>query len=114
MERYCDLLKILFLFVYSVPLTYSRRRKDAHELPSRLVVSAADCFLALTEALTKEAKIPSNRPKLSDSNAPKQQLTSVAIDSGDKKAKPTSESLVTSNMELEYILWDHLEELLIV
>ncbi|KAH0976946.1 hypothetical protein GBA52_026665 [Prunus armeniaca] len=85
--------------------------QDAHELPSRLAISAADCFLALTEALTKEAKIPSNRPKLSASNAPKRQLTSVAIDSGDKKAKPTSESLVTSNMELEYILWDHLEEL---
>lgn len=100
-----------YLGVYVVSC-FCSTLQDGYELPSRLAVSAADCFLALTEALTKKAKVSSNRRKLSDSNAPKRQLTLVAIDSGDKKAKPGSESLVTSNMEMEYILWDHLEELI--
>lgn len=101
----------LYLVVFSASC-FCSTLQEGHELPSRLAVSAADCFLALTEALTKKAKVASNKPKLSDSNAPKRQLTLVAIDNGDKKAKPASESLVTSNMEMEYILWDHLEELI--
>ncbi|XP_021814522.1 uncharacterized protein LOC110757258 [Prunus avium] len=114
MERYSDLLKILSSCIphLSHIVEKGSTLQEGHELPSRLAVSAADCFLALTEALTKKAKVASNKPKLSDSNAPKRQLTLVAIDSGDKKAKPASESLVTSNMEMEFILWDHLEELI--
>ncbi|KAH0977014.1 hypothetical protein GBA52_026733 [Prunus armeniaca] len=114
MEKYSDLLKILSSCIphLSHIVEKGSTLQEGHELPSRLAVSAADCFLALTEALTKKAKVASSKPKLSDSNAPKRQLTLVAIDSGEKKAKPASESLVTSNMEMEYILWDHLEELI--
>ncbi|BBH09755.1 hypothetical protein Prudu_022345 [Prunus dulcis] len=114
MERYSDLLKMLSSCIpyLSHIVEKGSTLQEGHELPSRLAISAADCFLALTEALTKNAKVASNKPKLSDSNAPKRQLTLVAIDSGDKKAKPVSESLVTSHMEMEYILWDHLEELI--
>ncbi|KAM1482947.1 hypothetical protein TB2_034461 [Malus domestica] len=113
-ERYGDLVKILSSCI--PPLLHVVRKgstlQDGYELPSRLAVSAADCFLALSEALTKKAKIPSNRPKLSDSNATKRPVTLVSSDSGKKKSKPASESLVASNMEMENVLWDHLEELI--
>lgn len=75
-------------------------------------MSAADCFLALSEALIRKAKVSSNKPKLSDTKAQKRQVTLVALDSGDKKEKPASESLDASNLEMEYILWNHLEEIL--
>lgn len=81
--------------------------QDGFELPSRLAVSAADCFLALTEALTK--KVLSNRPT-SNSGALNRVITLVPA--SDKKAKPASKSLEVSNMEMEYLFWDHLEELI--
>lgn len=81
--------------------------QDGFELPSRLAVSAADCFLALTEALTK--KVLSNRPT-SNSSALNRAITLVPA--SDKKAKPVSKSLEVSNMEMEYLFWDHLEELI--
>lgn len=81
--------------------------QDGFELPSRLAVSAADCFLALTEALTK--KVLSNKPT-SNSSALKRVITLVPA--SDKKAKPASKSLEVSNMEMEYLFWDHLEELI--
>ncbi|KAB2636135.1 hypothetical protein D8674_026669 [Pyrus ussuriensis x Pyrus communis] len=113
-ERYGDLVKILSSCIphLSHVVRKGSTLQDGYELPSRLAVSAADCFLALTEALTKKAQIPSNRPKLSDSNAPKRPVTLVSSDSGKKKSKPASESIVASNMEMENILWDHLEELI--
>lgn len=105
------LMYCLYLVVFSTSC-FGSTLQDGYELPSRLAVSAADCFLALTEALTKKAQIPSNRPKLLDSNAPKRPVTLVSSDSGKKKSKPASESIVASNMEMENILWDHLEELI--
>ncbi|KAK9941721.1 hypothetical protein M0R45_007417 [Rubus argutus] len=113
-ERYPDLLKILALCIphLSVVLHKGSTLQDGYELPSRLAVSAADCFLALSEALIRKAKVSSNKPKLSNTKAQKRQVTLVALDSGDKKEKPASESLDASNLETEYILWNHLEEIL--
>ncbi|KAM5549867.1 hypothetical protein ABKV19_001009 [Rosa sericea] len=113
-ERYPDLLKILASCIphLSVVLHKGSTLQDGYELPSRLAVCAADCFLALSEALIRKAKVPSNKAKLSDSKAQKRPVTLVALDGGDKKAKPAPESLDASNMELDYILWDHLEEVL--
>ncbi|XP_059462765.1 uncharacterized protein LOC132191689 isoform X2 [Corylus avellana] len=109
MERYNDLLKILcscmsrLLSIVCKGSTF----QDGFELPSRLAVSAADCFLALTEALTK--KVLSNKPTL-NSSALNRVITLVPA--SDKKAKPASKSLEVSNMEMEYLFWDHLEELI--
>ncbi|KAL6210028.1 hypothetical protein ACLB2K_020966 [Fragaria x ananassa] len=109
-ERYPDFLKILASSIpqLSVVLHKGSSLQDGYELPSRLAVSAADCFLALSEALIREAKVLSNKAKLSDSKAQKRPV--VSLDGGEKKGKPAPETLDASNMELDYILWDHLEE----
>ncbi|XP_004292072.1 PREDICTED: uncharacterized protein LOC101315407 [Fragaria vesca subsp. vesca] len=109
-ERYPDLLKILASCIpqLSVVLHKGSTLQDGYELPSRLAVSAADCFLALSEALIRKAKVSSNKAKLLDSKAQKRPV--VSLDGGEKKAKPAPETLDASNMELDYILWDHLEE----
>lgn len=78
------------------------------ELPSRLAVSAADCLLALTEALTK--KVPSNR-MTSNSSALNRPI-SLVPSSTHKKAQAVSKSSEVSNMDMEYLFWDHLEELI--
>lgn len=109
-ERYPDLLKILASSIpqLSVVLHKGSSLQDGYELPSRLAMSAADCFLALSEALIRKAKVSSNKAKLSDSKPQKRPV--VPLDGGEKKAKPAPETLDTTNMELDYILWDHLEE----
>ncbi|GLT55250.1 hypothetical protein SLA2020_283890 [Shorea laevis] len=108
-ERYNDLLKILCSCMSRLLSIVCKGSilQDGFELPSRLAVSAADCFLALTEALTK--KVLSNRPT-SNSSALNRAITLVPA--SDKKAKPVSKSLEVSNMEMEYLFWDHLEELI--
>lgn len=84
--------------------------QDGFELPSRLSVSAADCMLALTEALAK--KVSSDKLK-STSNALSRPITLVLESStGDKKVKSASKSSEVSNLEMGLLFWDHLEELL--
>ena len=83
--------------------------QDGFELPSRLSVSAADCMLALTEALAK--KVSTDKPK-STSNALSRPITLVPESTtGDKKVKPASKSSEVSNLEMGLLFWDHLEEL---
>ena len=74
-------------------------------------MSAADCFLDLTECITKVITVPSNRQKSSDASTPSQRVEILAT-GGDKKAIHTHKSSETSNKEMEHLLWDHLEELL--
>lgn len=83
------------------PFCLGSTLQDGYELPSRLAVSAANCFLSLSEALIRKAKVSSNKAK---------KRPVVSLDGGEKKAKPAPETLDASNMELDYILWDHLEE----
>ena len=71
-------------------------------------MSAADCFIVLTESLTKKAVVPSNRQKSSDSTAPIRWNAILPNSGSDKKNKP----LEVTNSEMENIVWDHLEELI--
>ncbi|GLT96071.1 hypothetical protein SLE2022_137200 [Rubroshorea leprosula] len=108
-EKYSALLKI-FCSCISHLLGVIRKGstlQDKFELPSRLAVSAADCFLALTEALTKKPDIPTSRPKLSD-----QQINLKLSCIGEKMVKSVPKSAEVLNMEMEYSLWNHLEDLI--
>ncbi|KAK9986731.1 hypothetical protein SO802_031682 [Lithocarpus litseifolius] len=110
-ERYNDVLKILSSCMpcLSSIVCKGSTLQDGFELPSRLSVSAADCMLALTEALAK--KVSSDKPK-STSNALSRPITLVPESStGDKKVKPASKSSEVSNLEMGLLFWDHLEEL---
>ncbi|XP_052172708.1 uncharacterized protein LOC127788461 isoform X2 [Diospyros lotus] len=67
------------------------------ELPTRLSVAAADCMLSLTLPLSKK------------------DLDSDGSGLSDNKVKPTSKLLeVSNNMEMKMLLWDHLDELIIL
>ncbi|CAK7342514.1 unnamed protein product [Dovyalis caffra] len=81
--------------------------KDGIELPSRLSVSAADCILSITEALTKKTKVASNKPKLLNSNA-SHTISLAPAASKEKKVKP-SESSEVFNIEMAYLLWKQME-----
>ena len=84
--------------------------QDGLELPSRLSVSAADCILSLTEALTKKTKVARNKPKSSTSNT-SHAISLVSTGIKEKKVKP-SESSEGFNIEMAYLLWKHLEALI--
>ncbi|CAL5356438.1 unnamed protein product [Camellia sinensis] len=88
------------------------------ELPTRLSVAAADCILALTEALTKKDLVSDgsdDRLKPSNPNLSFLPITSAPAAFVEKKVKPTSGSPdVLNNMEMKLLLWDHLDELIIL
>lgn len=111
-ERYNDLLKIVCSCMPHLLRIVCKGSvlQDGFELPFRLSVAAADCFLALTEALIK--KVSNNRP-MSKSNGSNRPIALVPASTGDKKAKqPASKSSEVSNMEMGFLFWDHLEELI--
>lgn len=85
---------------------------DGFELPSRLSVSAADCLLSLTEALTKTPRVSTERQKSSNFKASDQHTTLISSATREKKGKPVHKSLELTNMEMEFLLWGHLQELI--
>ncbi|KAK4281861.1 hypothetical protein QN277_013308 [Acacia crassicarpa] len=107
-ERYNRLIKILSTSLphLSGIVSQGSTLQDGFELPSRLGVSAADCFLTLTETLTKMAE--SQRNKLKSARATSQPISLVPSTS-DKKVKLDSKSLSTSDTGRDYILWHHLD-----
>lgn len=83
------------------------------ELPTRLAVAAADCTLALTTALTKKDLFSNGsdeKPKQSNSNLSSLPTTWVP---GEKRVKPASRCPEVS-VEMNLLLWDHLDELIIL
>ncbi|XP_027348855.1 uncharacterized protein LOC113860619 isoform X2 [Abrus precatorius] len=112
-ERYGDLLKILSTCLHDLAGIVSKESnlQDGFELPSRLGVSAADCFLSLSGALTKVAEHPSKKSKL-NATAKDQEITSVQSSAIDKKVKLDSKSLLVSKIERNCTLWDHLDDLI--
>ncbi|KAF7142268.1 hypothetical protein RHSIM_Rhsim05G0135200 [Rhododendron simsii] len=83
------------------------------ELPTRLAVATADCTLALTTALTKKDLFSNGsdeKPKQSNSNLSSLPTTWVP---GEKRVKPASRCPEVS-MEMNLLLWDHLDELIIL
>lgn len=85
--------------------------QDGFALPSRLGVSAADCFLAISGALTKEAKLKDKKTKF-NTKAKDQAITIVQCLTVDKKVKSDSKSLLMSKFEREYTLWHHIDDLI--
>ncbi|PON49241.1 Coatomer beta subunit [Parasponia andersonii] len=112
-QRHNDLLKIFSSCISHLTGIISKGSalQDGFELPSRLAVSAADCILVLSEYLTKVVGVPSNRQKISEvSTSRNRQVTQLATGS-DKNASIANKSSEVSNKEMEYLLWDHLEEI---
>ncbi|XP_057488030.1 uncharacterized protein LOC130774052 isoform X2 [Actinidia eriantha] len=116
-EKYCSLLKIFsscIMHLVSIVCNGSVLQ-GGFELPTRRSVAAADCILALTIALTKKDLVSNGsdgRPKPSNSN-----LSSLPIilAPAKKNVKQTSASPEVSNsMEMKLLLWDHLDELIIL
>lgn len=88
--------------------------QDGFELPTRLSLSAADCTVAFTEALTRKASlsnVSNGRKKSSNLSATNQLITFVPTES---KEKASRSSKVSEDMEMEWLLWDHLAELIIL
>lgn len=85
--------------------------QDGFELPSRLGVSAADCFLTLSGALTKVAEVQGKKLKL-NTRAKDRAITFIQSPTVDKKVKLDSKSLLISKIERDYTLWHHLDELI--
>ncbi|KAK9141899.1 hypothetical protein Syun_011299 [Stephania yunnanensis] len=92
--------------------------QDGFELPTRLSISAADCILALTEALTKQSSdhgVSNAGMKSSDPNAKKLPFNFTAPGSGGKNNKLSSSSQrVLDESEKQLLLWDHLESIIIL
>ncbi|XP_077253695.1 ARM repeat superfamily protein isoform X2 [Tasmannia lanceolata] len=89
-EKRNTLLKILFQSISHLSSIMCKGSilKDGFELPTRLAVAASDCALALTEALTQKAPI-SEKERSINSRSPQG----------------------SGEMEMELLLWDHLDEL---
>ncbi|PNX95783.1 hypothetical protein L195_g018977 [Trifolium pratense] len=104
-ERYSDLLKILSTCLHDLAGI------DGFELPSRLGVSAADCFLAISGALTKADKLQDKKLKF-NTEAKDQAITLVQSPMVGKKVKSVSKSLLMSKFERDYTLWHHLDDLI--
>ncbi|KAG5555625.1 hypothetical protein RHGRI_006316 [Rhododendron griersonianum] len=96
-----------------VVLAYCSTLQGGFELPTRLAVAAADCTLALTTALTKKDLFSNGsdeKPKQSNSNLSSLPTTWVP---GEKRVKPASRCPEVS-VEMNLLLWDHLDELIIL
>ncbi|CAL5193475.1 unnamed protein product [Lathyrus oleraceus] len=112
-DRYVDLLKILSTCLPDLAGIVSKESilQDGFELPSRLGVSAADCFLTISGALTKEAKLKDKKSKF-NTKAKDQAITFVQCPTVDKKVKSDSKSLLMSKFERDYTLWHHIDDLI--
>ncbi|KAJ4706438.1 putative ARM repeat superfamily protein [Melia azedarach] len=113
-EKYDALLKMLCSCIphLSYIVCKGSTINDGFELPSRLSVSAADCLLSLTEALTKTPRVSTERQKSSNFKASDQHTTLISSATREKKGKPVHKSLELTNMEMEFLLWGHLQELI--
>ncbi|KAI3891549.1 hypothetical protein MKX03_033096 [Papaver bracteatum] len=84
--------------------------QDGYELPTRLSVAVADCILVLTEALIVNAS--TSKRSLS---ADKANILAASTTSARNEKQVNSISTLpqgTENMEIEYMLWNHLDELI--
>ncbi|KAL7197382.1 hypothetical protein ACSBR2_020006 [Camellia fascicularis] len=119
-DKYCSLLKFFSSCISHLIsiVCIGSTLQGGFELPTRLSVAAADCILALTEALTKKDLVSDgsdDRLKPSNPNLSFLPITSAPAAFVEKKVKPTSRSPdVLNNMEMKLLLWDHLDELIIL
>ncbi|KAI3911793.1 hypothetical protein MKW92_045211 [Papaver armeniacum] len=84
--------------------------QDGYELPTRLSVAVADCILVLTEALIVNAS--TSKRSLS---ADKANILAASTTSASNEKQLNSISTLpqgTENVEMEFMLWNHLDELI--
>ncbi|XP_044468283.1 uncharacterized protein LOC123197869 isoform X1 [Mangifera indica] len=114
--KYDALLKILCSCIpqLSYVVCKGSNMQNGFELPSRLSVSAADCFISLTEALTKKPKVSSDSQKSSNSKASDRPVIFMPSASEEKKVEPTNEFSELSNVDKGFLLWDYLEDLAVL
>lgn len=74
-------------------------------------MSAADCLLSISGALTKVAELDGKKSRL-NTRAKDQAIAFVQSPSVEKKVKMGSKSLLMSKFERDYILWNHLDHLI--
>ena len=86
--------------------------QDGFELPTRLAVSAADCILVLSEALGKKP-IDSRSPREKGSLGPNPSNKPISILEKHGEKKDMSPS-VSNNVEGVYLLWQLLDQLIIL
>ncbi|KAK2363452.1 hypothetical protein QL285_088437 [Trifolium repens] len=112
-ERYSDFLKILSTCLHDLAGIVSNEStlQDGFELPSRFGVSAADCFLAISGALTKADKLQDKKLTF-NAKAKDQEITLVQCPIFDKNVKSDSKSLLMSKFERDYTLWHHIDDLI--
>ncbi|KAF5194479.1 Dna-directed rna polymerase subunit beta like, partial [Thalictrum thalictroides] len=91
---------------------------SGYELPTRLAVAAADCILFLTEASTRTtntSEVSNVETKSSETDTAKKPVALSFTACAKEKTKSTSAFVEKSkNMEVEVLLWDHLDELIIL
>ncbi|CAA2969441.1 uncharacterized protein LOC111378014 [Olea europaea subsp. europaea] len=92
--------------------------QEGFELPTRLSVAAADFILSLTVALTGKDMVSSSSDiskKSSVLNAKNRPIASLSVDTSDREAKTLSKaSELQSSLEMKLLLWDHLDQLMIL
>lgn len=113
-DNYQALLKILLSSVRHllVIICNGSVLQDGFELPTRLAVSAADCVLVLSEALSKkpvDSRSPRERGSLGP--IPFNKPISILEKHGEKKDLSPS---VSNNVEGGYLLWQLLDQLIIL
>ncbi|CAL1385061.1 unnamed protein product [Linum trigynum] len=115
-DNYQPLLDILCLCLphLSKIVTAGSILRDGFELPTRLSVSAADCILAISKALTIKAKVSSTKSQLLTMNASSQSMTPQSTDTAVKKVKLASKSSEGSMTEMSYLLWDQMDILILL
>ncbi|GAB4851595.1 hypothetical protein Ancab_030997 [Ancistrocladus abbreviatus] len=115
-KRHNALLKILCQSISHLSLIICNGSilQDGFELPTRLSVAAADCILVVTGALTQKplgSEIPSERSRASKSNASNKPVSIL----GEGQMEPKNVSSDASNhTEMGLLLWEHLDELVIL
>ncbi|XAR68544.1 hypothetical protein NMG60_11003699 [Bertholletia excelsa] len=119
LEKYWSLLKFLSPSIKHLVSIVCNRSilQGEFELPTRLSVAAADCILAFTIALTKNdlgSDGSNDKPEQYSPNLSSLAIGLVSATSGEKKVRPAIKSPEISDMGLKLLLWDLLDELIIL
>ncbi|KAJ8528546.1 hypothetical protein K7X08_022238 [Anisodus acutangulus] len=87
------------------------------ELPTRLSVAAADLILSLTEALTRTNSVfncSDDKQKAAGTGEKNRPVTLLPSTSTKKKVNKVGKSSDFTGMEMKLLLWDHLDNLIIL
>ncbi|KAK4372602.1 hypothetical protein RND71_007986 [Anisodus tanguticus] len=114
--RYDALLKIFCTHLVAIVRDGSTVQGE-FELPTRLSVAAADLILSLTEALTRTNSVfncSDDKQKAAGTGERNLPITLLASTSTEKKVNKVSKSSDFTGMEMKLLLWDHLDNLIIL